>query len=109
MTKSGAGHLQQYLDDPAVREVLVNGHEVWVERNGVVEGAEGFASEEEALRLAEALAVKAGIEFSAENPLEITVMPGDIKLYLVHPSVSGVGVAMNFSKRGSRGHPDAPA
>lgn len=101
MNSSSSGPLQQYLDDPAVREIVVNSSKVWVWFDGALKRVVDLTSAEEALQFAESFAEAAGVEFSAEHPLQTFRLADGTKVSLIHMSVGGrFGLQISVIKPG---------
>ncbi len=94
----GAGHLQRFLDDPAVTEIMVTGAQVFIERGGTLQEAEGFTSADEAFELAERMALRRGERFQLAQPiLDFAWLDGS-RVNLIHPILTGGDVAITIRK-----------
>ena len=93
-----AGHLQRFLDDPAVTEIMVSGARVIVERGGALQEAEGFTSADEAFELAERMALRMGERFQLANPILDFAWQDGSRVNLIHPILTGGEVAMTIRK-----------
>lgn len=94
----GAGHLQRFLDDAAVTEIMGTGPKVFIERGGTLQEAEGFSSAEEAFELAERMALRRGERFQLACPiLDFAWLDGS-RVSLIHPILTGGDVAITIRK-----------
>lgn len=94
----GMGPLQIYLDDPRITEIMVNGRDVYVEKEGLLHPELPLPSEEDAFRLAESMAEKMGERFQLANPiLDFTWKDGS-RVHLTHPIISSKGVTVTIRK-----------
>jgi len=86
----GAGALQQWLDDPAVTDVLVNGpQDVWVERGGaLLRVAVDLGSPDDVRALAVRLAATAGRRLDDAAPTVDARLPDGTRLHAVLPPLA---------------------
>jgi len=86
----GAGALQQWLDDPAVTDVLVNGpQDVWVERGGaLLRVAVDLGSPDDVRALAVRLAATAGRRLDDAAPTADARLPDGTRLHAVLPPLA---------------------
>ncbi|MBJ94306.1 MAG: type II secretion system protein E [Rickettsiales bacterium] len=92
--------VQEYLDDPGVSEVLINGaKEVYVERSGklYLTGA-AFEHEDHVLALAKNIAQYVGTVLNDENPLIDARLPGGSRVHMTMPPVSRKGICIAIRK-----------
>ncbi len=101
----GAGPLAPLFRDPAVTEILVNGPQIYVERQGRLAPAVALASRTAAIELAQLLCRHEGLEYQSSRPLMNFMWtdpgrPGDgARINLVHHSKAPTGVALSIRKR----------
>ncbi len=94
----GAGLLQTFLDDPRVTEIMVNGAQVIVERDGRLQEVEGFDSPEDAFSLAETMALRQSERLQLAQPiLDFGWLDGS-RVNVVHPILTGGKVAITIRK-----------
>lgn len=94
----GAGHLQQFLDDRAVTEIMVIGSRVWVERGGRLDEVQSFSSADEAFTLAETMALRRGERFQlAQTIVDFAWLDGS-RINLVHPILTDGKVGITIRK-----------
>src|SRR6185437_7709336 len=90
--------LAALLRDPAVTDVLVNGHkEIWADRgHGLVRESLSFPSDDEVRRLAVRLASTAGRRLDAGSPFVDARLDGGVRLHAVLPPVAVSGVHLSL-------------
>ncbi len=83
----GLGPVQPLLADETVSDVLVNGpDEIWVERHGVLERAEGtFGSNEALLAAVERIVAPLGLRVDRSSPTVDARLPDGSRLHAVVP------------------------
>jgi pilus assembly protein CpaF len=86
----GLGPLERLMQDPAVDEVMVNGHgTIWVEREGRVERtAVEFGSEEELMNVIERILGPLGRRVDEASPLVDARLPDGSRVNCVIPPLS---------------------
>lgn len=96
----GYGPVQRLLDDPEVTEVMVNGLEVWYERDGRLFRAEGvaFRSEAHARAVAERMVASAGRRVDESSPICDARLPDGSRVNVVVPPVGVRGVYITVRK-----------
>jgi pilus assembly protein CpaF len=100
----GAGPLAPLLDDPAVTDVLVNQHEVWVDRGrGLQRAAVDIGGPEDVRRLAQRLAAACGRRLDDGMPYADARLPDGTRLHAVLPPVATAGPYLSL--RTFRQHP----
>jgi pilus assembly protein CpaF len=94
----GAGPLQALLADPAVTDVLVNGHkEVWVDRGaGLERVAVRFPDDAAVRRLAVRLAAPTGRRLDDAQPWVDARLPDGVRLHAVLPPVAPRGTCLSL-------------
>jgi pilus assembly protein CpaF len=105
----GLGPLEELLADPAVEEVMVNGHdEVHVERHGRIERAEVAFASEEALREAiERILAPAGRRVDELAPMTDARLADGSRVNVVIPPIAVDGPALSIRRfAGRRPAPD---
>jgi pilus assembly protein CpaF len=102
---SGLGPLEPLLSDPAVDEVLVNGHDsVFVERGGRIERSEaGFGSEEELMHAIERILAPLGRRVDEASPLCDARLPDGSRVNVVIPPLSLGGPCLTIRRFRPRG------
>ena len=87
----GAGALQEWLDDPAVTDVLVNGpHDVWVEHAGALVRVDvDLGGPADVRALAVRLAAAAGRRLDDAAPTADARLPDGTRLHAVLPPLAG--------------------
>lgn len=110
----GAGPLAPYFRDPTVTEILVNGPQIYVERQGMIQPVLALSSREAAIQLAQLLCRHEGLEYQSSRPLMNFMWsdpgrPGDgARINLVHHSKAPTGVAISIRKRNAERQLDLP-
>lgn len=85
----GAGPLQGLLEDPLVTDILVNGHQVWVDRGqGLVDAGLSLESPRAARELAVQLATRAGARLDDAHPVVDAQLPDGSRLHAVIEPIS---------------------
>lgn len=88
---TGLGPLDPLLLDDTITEIMVNGPQAYVERNGVIEPCVvEFVDSEEIQDLARRVANRAGRELNTENPLCDARLSDGSRIHCVLPPVSEV-------------------
>ena len=100
----GLGPLEPLLGDPAVTDVLVNGHaQVWVDRGQGLEAAGVSFGDESAVRqLAVRLAAMAGRRLDDASPTVDARLPGGQRLHAVIPPLAVRGTSISLRIPGRR-------
>jgi len=95
---SGAGPLQQLLEDPGVTDVLVNAPDsVWVDRgSGLERTAVRFGGEAAVRGLAQRLAALAGRRLDDASPYVDAALPDGTRLHAVLPPVAPGGTCLSL-------------
>jgi pilus assembly protein CpaF len=96
----GHGPLQQYLDDPSVSEVMVNGPElVYVERNGrLFRTATTFASEQHLRRVIERIVSRVGRRIDESSPLVDARLIDGSRVNAIIPPLAFGGSSLTIRK-----------
>ncbi len=94
------GPLGTLMGDPAVTEIMVNGHrEIWVERAGQLMRTDAcFASEDELLSLIWEIAVFVGRHISREEPMLDARLPDGSRVNAILPPLSLCGPVMTVRR-----------
>ena len=96
---TGYGAIQQYLDDPTVEELWVNGpHAVFVSRHGVSELTPVVLSEAEVSSLIEQLLRTTGRRVDLSSPFVDASLPDGSRLHIVLPDITRAHPAINIRK-----------
>jgi len=92
--------VQEYLEDPTVSEVLINGAtEVYVERSGRLYKTDAvFDHEDHLFALAKNIAQYVGTVLNEENPLIDARLPGGSRVHMTLPPVSRKGICIAIRK-----------
>jgi pilus assembly protein CpaF len=92
--------VQEYLEDPTVSEVLINGaDEVYVERSGRLYKTDAsFEHEDHLYALAKNIAQYVGTVLNEENPLIDARLPGGSRVHMTLPPVSRKGICIAIRK-----------
>jgi len=96
----GYGPLQQFLDDPAVTEVMVNAeHAIYVERAGKLHRtAARFLSEEHLRRVIEKIVSQVGRRIDESSPMVDARLPDGSRVNAVIPPLSVDGPSLTIRK-----------
>lgn len=94
------GAVKEYLDDPAVTEVLANGpFEIFVERRGLLEKVPARFKDEQALQAAvRNIAQFVGRKIDDENPTLDARLPDGSRIHAVLPPCSRKGTTLSIRK-----------
>ncbi|HEX3240006.1 MAG TPA: CpaF family protein [Solirubrobacterales bacterium] len=100
----GLGPLEVLLADPAVEEVMVNGHEcVYVERGGRIEATEvAFADEEELRNAIERILAPLGRRVDELSPMVDARLADGSRVNVVIPPLALDGPAISIRRFGAR-------
>lgn len=87
---TGLGPIQHLLDDPAVSDVLVNGHDdVWVDRgDGLVKVEDRFGSDEDLVATMERVIAPLGLRIDRSSPMVDARLADGSRLHAVLPPAS---------------------
>ena len=101
----GFGPLQDFLDDSAVSEIMVNGFdEIWVERNGVIElSGRTFDSEDQLLVVIDRMVRSSGRRVDQSSPMVDARLPDGSRLNVILPPLAVDGPALTVRKFTSSG------
>lgn len=101
----GFGPLQDFLDDSAVSEIMVNGFdEIWVERNGVIElSGRTFDSEDQLLVVIDRMVRSSGRRVDQSSPMVDARLPDGSRLNVILPPLAVDGPALTIRKFTSSG------
>lgn len=101
----GFGPLQEYLDDPGVEEVWINGpSEVFVARLGRSELTPLVLDDEQVAGIVERMLVSSGRRLDMSSPFVDALLPDGSRLHVVIPSVTRRHWAVNIRKFVARAH-----
>jgi pilus assembly protein CpaF len=96
---TGYGAIQQFLDDPTVEEIWVNGpHAVFVSRHGVSELTPVVLTEPEVSSLIEQLLRTTGRRVDLSSPFVDASLPDGSRLHIVLPDITRTHPAINIRK-----------
>jgi len=88
---TGLGPLDPLLLDDSITEIMVNGQQTYIERNGLIEPVPvDFLDAEEVADLARRIASRAGRELNTEVPLCDALLSDGSRIHCVLPPVSEV-------------------
>lgn len=96
----GYGPIQQFLDDPDVSEIMVNGPEkIFVERNGnlVLTNAR-FRDDDHVLRIIERIVLPLGRRIDADTPMVDARLPDGSRVNAVIPPIAIDGPSITIRK-----------
>ncbi|SDL73578.1 CpaF family protein [Tessaracoccus oleiagri] len=96
----GYGPLQPLLDDEAISEIMVNGHEmVYIERDGRLQRADTrFASEESLRRVIERIVSRVGRRIDESSPMVDARLPDGSRVNAVIPPLAFNGSSLTIRK-----------
>ncbi len=96
----GYGPLQPLLDDDAISEIMVNGHEmVYIERDGRLQRADTrFASEESLRRVIERIVSRVGRRIDESSPMVDARLPDGSRVNAVIPPLAFNGSSLTIRK-----------
>jgi pilus assembly protein CpaF len=96
----GYGPLQQWLDDPAVTEVMVNGADtVYVEKNGrLTRTSSAFTSETHLRRVIERIVSRVGRRIDESSPLVDARLPDGSRVNAIIPPLAFGGSSLTIRK-----------
>lgn len=96
----GHGPLEQYLRDPDVSEIMVNGHDqIYVERNGrLFPVGASFADEEHLRRTIEKIVARVGRRVDESSPMVDARLPDGSRINAVVPPVALDGSVLTIRK-----------
>ncbi|WP_437224863.1 CpaF family protein [Planctomicrobium sp. SH661] len=96
----GFGPIQPLMDDPAVSDVLVNGHDaVFVERNGLLEKTDvRFADDYHLLRFIQRLVGQAGRRIDEVSPMVDAKLADGSRLHAVIPPLALRGPTLSIRR-----------
>jgi pilus assembly protein CpaF len=95
----GLGVLEEYLKDPRINEVMINGAEVYYEREGrIFEAPKGFASPEEVRQVIERIIHPIGRRVDESSPLVDGRLPDGSRVNIVVPPVALDGPVITIRK-----------
>jgi len=96
----GYGPIQQFLDDPEVSEIMVNGPEmIFVERGGkLVRTKARFRNDDHVLRIIERIVLPLGRRVDADNPMVDARLPDGSRVNAVIPPIAIDGPSITIRK-----------
>jgi len=96
----GLGPIDEFLDDPTVTEVMVNGpHEVYVERDGVIHKTSArFSDERHVLELINRIVGSAGRRVDQSSPYVDARLPDGSRVNAVIPPLSLTGPVLTIRR-----------
>ncbi len=94
------GPIKDLLEDEKISEVMINGHqEIYIESKGLVQKVDNaFASEEELMTAARAIAQSVGRVIDEQNPRLDARTPDGYRIHVVLPPMAKNGVTMAIRK-----------
>ena len=95
----GAGDIETLMRDPAITEIVINGAQVFVERQGRFVPYTSLKSREAAIRLAEHLLQRVQAQYRDSQPIQNITWPTGDRVAIVHHSLSPTGVQISIRKR----------
>lgn len=102
---SGLGELQQYLDDPQVEEIWINGPaHVFVARGGRSELTPVLLTEQQIQDLVERMLKSSGRRLDLSSPFVDAALPGGERLHVAIPDITRRHWSVNLRKFVSRAH-----
>ncbi len=105
----GAGPLAMYFRDPSVTEILVNGGQVFIERNGRLRPGVAMGTAEQGIEVAQHLARMEGLEYRDIDPfMNFTWSADGSRVNIVHHKKAPSGVAISIRKRNQERALDMP-
>lgn len=100
---AGLGPLQQYLDDPGIEEIWINGpNQLYVARAGRPELTATIIDQQSIKDLVERMLRTTGRRIDMSQPFVDAALPGGERLHVVIPPVTGSAWAVNIRKFVSR-------
>ncbi len=95
----GLGVLEEYLKDPKVNEVMINGNDVYYERDGrILEAPKGFASPDEVRKVIERIIHPIGRRVDESSPLVDGRLPDGSRVNIVVPPIALDGPVITIRK-----------
>ena len=96
----GFGLLQEFLDDPSITEVMVNGPDlVFVESKGIIhKTGQTFESDEQLRRVIDRMVRTAGRRVDQSSPMVDARLPDGSRLNVILPPLSVDGAAVTIRK-----------
>ncbi|GAB4525955.1 MAG: CpaF family protein [Anaerolineales bacterium] len=96
----GYGPIQQFLDDPEVSEIMVNGSEmIFVERNGKLTRTNArFQDNDHVLRIIERIVLPLGRRVDADTPMVDARLPDGSRVNAVIPPIAIDGPSITIRK-----------
>lgn len=96
---AGAGPLQQFLDDPDVEEIWINGpHHVFIARHGASELTNVVLTDEQIQHVVEQLMRTSGRRLDLSSPFVDASLPSGARLHVAIPDVTRKHWAVNIRK-----------
>jgi pilus assembly protein CpaF len=96
----GFGLLQSYLDDPAITEIMINGHDqVFVESQGVIHSVtSAFDDEEHLRRIIDRMVRSSGRRVDQASPMVDARLPDGSRLNVILPPLAVDGASVTIRK-----------
>jgi pilus assembly protein CpaF len=100
----GLGPLEPLLKDPAISDILINGHStVYVERNGVLEKANvSFTDERHLLHIVQRIVGQAGRRVDETSPMVDSRLPDGSRINAIIPPLALDGALVSIRRFGIR-------
>src|SRR5262249_60135714 len=101
---SALGPVEQLMSDPAVTDILINGHHtVYVERNGVLERAPvSFTDERHLLHIIQRVVAQTGRRVDETNPMVDSRLPDGSRVNAIIPPLALDGALVSIRRFGAR-------
>jgi pilus assembly protein CpaF len=95
----GLGVLEEYLQDPKVNEVMINGNDIYYEREGrILEAPRGFENPDEVRKVIERIIHPIGRRVDESSPLVDGRLPDGSRVNIVVPPVALDGPVITIRK-----------
>ena len=95
----GLGVLEEYLQDPKVNEVMINGNDIYYEKEGrILEAPRGFENPQEVRKVIERIIYPIGRRVDESSPLVDGRLPDGSRVNIVVPPVALDGPVITIRK-----------
>jgi pilus assembly protein CpaF len=100
----GLGPLEKLLQDPAISDILVNGpHDVFVERNGVLERTDVvFADQQHLMRIIQRVVSRVGRRIDEVSPMVDARLPDGSRVNAIVPPLALEGPKLSIRRFGAK-------
>src|SRR5262249_56510395 len=101
---SALGPVEQLMSDPAVTDILINGHHtIYVERDGVLERAPvTFTDERHLLHIVQRVVGQAGRRVDETSPMVDSRLPDGSRINAIIPPLALDGALVSIRRFGAR-------